>query len=151
MIVSGLPPVGKFPALPQPLRWYLGGRAKLFDRLIFDQLSNDSFGRYLSIDFSDDIMCSTAAVGLSADLTTLSLDMRRVLSLLHFNSIVDKQQFIDPNGQLTKWRHRGFNAEGNVPTVPGGNETAGKIFEHEFEAEYDGANQPKVLIMKKVQ
>ena len=55
MIVSGLPPVGKFPALPQPLRWYLGGRAKLFDRLIYDQLSNDSFGRYLSIDFSDDM------------------------------------------------------------------------------------------------
>ncbi|MEL7363535.1 MAG: hypothetical protein AAFN13_15775, partial [Bacteroidota bacterium] len=30
-IVSGLPPVHTFPALPQPLRWYLGTLARRFD------------------------------------------------------------------------------------------------------------------------
>jgi lysophospholipase L1-like esterase len=32
IIVSGLPPMHRFPALPQPLRWYLGRQAKAFDR-----------------------------------------------------------------------------------------------------------------------
>lgn len=32
--VSGLPPMHLFPALPQPLRWYLGMRATQFDRAL---------------------------------------------------------------------------------------------------------------------
>ena len=32
IIRSGLPPVDGFPALPQPLRWYLGQRASQFDK-----------------------------------------------------------------------------------------------------------------------
>lgn len=32
VIVSGLPPVGQFPLLPQPLRWVLGRQAARFDR-----------------------------------------------------------------------------------------------------------------------
>lgn len=31
IVFSGLPPVGKFPLLPQPLRWVLGTRALAFD------------------------------------------------------------------------------------------------------------------------
>lgn len=31
---SGLPPMHEFPALPQPLRWHLGARAKWFARLL---------------------------------------------------------------------------------------------------------------------
>ncbi|MEM8558890.1 MAG: SGNH/GDSL hydrolase family protein [Bacteroidota bacterium] len=31
VVVSGLPPVHAFPALPQPLRWYLGTQAQRFD------------------------------------------------------------------------------------------------------------------------
>lgn len=31
IIFSGLPPVGQFPGLPQPLRWYLGQQATAFD------------------------------------------------------------------------------------------------------------------------
>jgi lysophospholipase L1-like esterase len=31
-VVAGLPPVGRFPALPQPLRWVLGRRADAFTR-----------------------------------------------------------------------------------------------------------------------
>ncbi|MBL0143774.1 MAG: SGNH/GDSL hydrolase family protein [Betaproteobacteria bacterium] len=34
ILVSGLPPVHRFPALPQPLRWYLGERAKELDRAL---------------------------------------------------------------------------------------------------------------------
>ena len=34
VILSGLPPVGNFPALPNPLRWYLGAQAKRFDRVV---------------------------------------------------------------------------------------------------------------------
>jgi len=40
VIVSGLPPMGAFPALPNPLRWYLGRRAKLFNRILRQELSN---------------------------------------------------------------------------------------------------------------
>ena len=34
MLWSGLPPMHEFSALPQPLRWYLGARAKRFDRVL---------------------------------------------------------------------------------------------------------------------
>lgn len=32
VIISGLPPIGQFPLLPQPLRWVLGRQADRFDR-----------------------------------------------------------------------------------------------------------------------
>lgn len=31
VLLSGLPPMHRFPALPQPLRWYVGNRARDFD------------------------------------------------------------------------------------------------------------------------
>jgi hypothetical protein len=31
IVFSGLPPMHAFPAFPQPLRWYLGRRARLYD------------------------------------------------------------------------------------------------------------------------
>jgi lysophospholipase L1-like esterase len=33
IVVSGMPPMHKFPLLPQPLRWIMGSRAKEFDSL----------------------------------------------------------------------------------------------------------------------
>lgn len=36
IVLSGLPPVHSFPALPQPLRAYLGGRARRFDGVLAD-------------------------------------------------------------------------------------------------------------------
>lgn len=34
ILLSGLPPMHRFPALPQPLRWYVGGRARDFNRVL---------------------------------------------------------------------------------------------------------------------
>ncbi len=34
ILLSGLPPMHRFPALPQPLRWYVGSRARDFDRVL---------------------------------------------------------------------------------------------------------------------
>jgi lysophospholipase L1-like esterase len=34
IVVCGLPPMGRFPALPQPLRWYLGFCSQDFDRAL---------------------------------------------------------------------------------------------------------------------
>ena len=34
ILLSGLPPMHRFPALPQPLRWYIGSRAQDFDRAL---------------------------------------------------------------------------------------------------------------------
>jgi len=36
ILLSGLPPMHRFPALPQPLRWYIGSRARDFDRVLAD-------------------------------------------------------------------------------------------------------------------
>ena len=102
------------------------------------------------IDFSDDILCSEASVGQAADLLTVIVNLERVLGLLHMNSMVDNQEFVDGNDQLTKWRLRHFDTESNVPTDPGGLETTGLLHEYEFEAEYDGPNKPKKLRVKKV-
>ena len=34
LLFSGMPPMHAFPALPQPLRWYLGTRARRFDQAL---------------------------------------------------------------------------------------------------------------------
>ncbi|MDP1612659.1 MAG: SGNH/GDSL hydrolase family protein [Sulfuritalea sp.] len=34
ILLSGLPPMHRFPALPQPLRWYIGRRARDFNRVL---------------------------------------------------------------------------------------------------------------------
>ena len=36
IVLSGLPPMHRFPALPQPLRWYVGSRAREFDGALAD-------------------------------------------------------------------------------------------------------------------
>jgi lysophospholipase L1-like esterase len=38
VLASGLPPMHRFPALPQPLRWYLGARARELDRALAQSL-----------------------------------------------------------------------------------------------------------------
>jgi lysophospholipase L1-like esterase len=43
VLLSGLPPMHKFPALPQPLRWYLGSRAMQFDSAL-EALANAGGG-----------------------------------------------------------------------------------------------------------
>lgn len=105
----------------------------------------------LRIVFSDDIHCSqSTTVELAVSLPGMSADLIRVLGLLHYNSIVDNQEFNDPNEQLSKWRLRQFDSEGNLPVTDGGNETAGLLHEYEFEAEYSGPNRPKKLRVRKV-
>jgi len=53
VILSGLPPVGHFPALPQPLRWYLGAQATRFDRIV-ERLSQEHGCDYIKFDFDGD-------------------------------------------------------------------------------------------------
>lgn len=55
IVSSGVPPMGKFPALPQPLRWYLGRRATEFDQALAYALSQYRHNHFLSLRFSDDI------------------------------------------------------------------------------------------------
>ena len=51
VIVSGLPPVSQFPALPQPLRWVLGRRAQYFDRALCESVEADPRATYVPLDF----------------------------------------------------------------------------------------------------
>lgn len=55
MIIScGLPPMSSFPALPQPLRWYLGLKAVRLSRALEVALEDEPKARYLPINFSTD-------------------------------------------------------------------------------------------------
>lgn len=58
IIVSAVPPVGLFPALPQPLRWVLGQRAARFDRALRNQLAGRSQCHCVPFDgeFRDGVM-----------------------------------------------------------------------------------------------
>ena len=60
MLISGLPPVAEFPALPQPLRWYLGSRADDFDRDLERVLAAESDSRFLSLRFSGNVSAMAA-------------------------------------------------------------------------------------------
>ncbi len=55
IINSGLPPMHGFPALPQPLRWYLGRRASALDRELEPDVSGEPGAAYLSLRFSDEV------------------------------------------------------------------------------------------------
>ena len=53
MLISGLPPIASFPALPQPLRWYLGSRARDFDRDLERDMDGEADAVFLSLRFGD--------------------------------------------------------------------------------------------------
>ncbi|MEM7344179.1 MAG: SGNH/GDSL hydrolase family protein [Chloroflexota bacterium] len=54
IIASGLPPVHGFPALPQPLRWYLGAIAREFDRDLAHSVETEDDVSFLSLRFTED-------------------------------------------------------------------------------------------------
>mgnify|MGYP000869511196 CR=1 FL=1 len=49
VLASGLPPMDRFPALPQPLRWYLGARAAQLDRALAAALPDGRGAEYLAV------------------------------------------------------------------------------------------------------
>jgi lysophospholipase L1-like esterase len=53
-VVAGLPPVDGFPALPQPLRWYLGRRAREFTRHLERFLAGVPDAHVLDLRFTRD-------------------------------------------------------------------------------------------------
>lgn len=55
IIVTGLPPVHGFPALPQPLRWYLGRRASEFDTVLQQDVAAEPDVHFVSLRFSQDV------------------------------------------------------------------------------------------------
>lgn len=54
IIVSGLPPMHAFPALPNPLRWHLGARATQFDRELAASVAEDESAVFLDARFTED-------------------------------------------------------------------------------------------------
>jgi lysophospholipase L1-like esterase len=49
ILVSTVPPIGRFPALPQPLRWYLGARGAEYNRARERALPDGEGGEYLPV------------------------------------------------------------------------------------------------------
>lgn len=54
IVVCGLPPIHGFPALPQPLRWWLGARAREFDRGLQRDVEAEDRVSFLSLRFTED-------------------------------------------------------------------------------------------------
>jgi hypothetical protein len=74
---------------------------------------------------------------LLAQMASLEMAVGRVLGLLHYNAMVDMQQY-DVNTQLTYARLRVFDQPSHVPAVPNGSETLGKMHEYTINATYAG-------------
>ena len=55
LIVSGLPPMHGFPALPQPLRWCLGARATQFNHDLESDVAAEDGAFFLDLRFTTDI------------------------------------------------------------------------------------------------
>lgn len=54
IVASGLPPMHGFPALPRPLRGYLGDRATRFDQALANELAHAPGCAFLSVRFTED-------------------------------------------------------------------------------------------------
>ncbi len=53
-IISGLPPMHAFPALPQPLRWHIGSRATEFNHALRTSLSTEHDSTFVDVRFTSD-------------------------------------------------------------------------------------------------
>ena len=53
-VLSGLPPVHSFPALPQPLRWHLGSRATEFNDALGEDVAAESDACLVNLRFTAD-------------------------------------------------------------------------------------------------
>jgi lysophospholipase L1-like esterase len=51
ILLSSIPPMERFPSLPQPLRWYLGRKSKAFNSELLQQANNFSELEYMDINF----------------------------------------------------------------------------------------------------
>lgn len=60
LIVSGLPPLHAFPALPAPLRWHFGERASRLDQLIAADVAGEADSDYISTRFTSDVSMMAA-------------------------------------------------------------------------------------------
>ena len=54
ILVSGLPPMHEFPALPQPLRAHVGAQASRFDHDLKSSIADDDIARFVDIRFTED-------------------------------------------------------------------------------------------------
>lgn len=54
IIVNGVPPMHLFPALPQPLRWYLGKKARLMSAALQAEIAQDPSVLFNPLDFATD-------------------------------------------------------------------------------------------------
>jgi lysophospholipase L1-like esterase len=54
LVIAGVPPLEGFPALPQPLRWYLGARARTLSCLLRRDLETEPSAHYLDLRFTED-------------------------------------------------------------------------------------------------
>jgi lysophospholipase L1-like esterase len=54
LVISGLPPIHSFPALPQPLRWHLGSRATEFNEALGAAVQADADTGLVNLRFSAD-------------------------------------------------------------------------------------------------
>jgi len=52
ILLSGLPPMHRFPALPQPLRWYVGSRARDFDRALSRFAEGQAHCEFVALDYA---------------------------------------------------------------------------------------------------
>jgi len=55
IVVSGLPPMHGFPALPQPLRWHIGSRATQFNRDLAADVADDPTASFVDLRFTEDL------------------------------------------------------------------------------------------------
>lgn len=51
VFLSGVPPIGHFPALPLPLRWFLGRQGRIFDQSLRRDVDKDGAATFLPLDF----------------------------------------------------------------------------------------------------
>jgi lysophospholipase L1-like esterase len=63
ILLSGLPPMHRFPALPQPLRWYVGRRAQDFDRALARLAERQSRCEFVKLSYAMMDLQSMAADG----------------------------------------------------------------------------------------
>ena len=60
ILACGLPPMHGFPALPQPLRWWLGVRAREFDRDLAQDIEAENRVSFLNLRFTEDMSLMAA-------------------------------------------------------------------------------------------
>jgi len=95
-IINGIPPMHLFPALPQPLRWYLGKKAAAMSGMLQTRIKEDQDVVFIPLDFASD-PALMASDGFHPGPEAYTIWARNLARLILSSEVADPRRLAEHN------------------------------------------------------